>query len=493
MQSSFKFIDLLLVSPMLVLFIFSLVPIGIKTFLKGNQENKIDFSVGVSLIGLSVSLGLMVFFHGQVFSQGTFYAFSQALVFDKFTFFSTALSFGLALLSMPFLLNHPSVRKSQISEYLFLYMNSLLGMSILIASNDLIVTFIGLELMSLSLYMLITMNREPHDSKESAVKYFVLGSVASAILLYGISLIYGSAVLLSNGQIITHYSALVEVASELITTDRVFIVGYALVLVGFGFKISMFPFHSWVPDVYQGTATPLTLFMATSVKIASIVALARILMLGVLDDSFPLSATLQWMAVFTMLIGNMGALSQTSMKRIFAYSSVAHSGYILVGLIALANGEELFGTGTEALLLYLLGYGLFSVGTFGFLSFLEKSESHDVQIDNLKGFFHRSPVVAIGLSFCLLGLAGIPPTLGFFSKFYVFSTAINEGFYWLVIWALINSVIGVYYYLKPIVYMFFYAQDEDVHFADYSFQKTIFLVVSFLSLIGGLILPSILG
>jgi NADH-quinone oxidoreductase subunit N len=249
MQTTFKFIDFLLVLPMLTLFLFSLIPVGVKVFLRGNNESKSDTAVGIAVFGVFVSLVLMILFHGRVFYQGTFYAFSQALVFDKFTFFSTILTFGLSLLSLPFLLNHPSIRKSQISEFVFLYLNSLLGMAILIASNDLIITFIGLELMSLSLYMLVLMSREPHHSKEAAIKYFVLGSVASAILLYGISLIYGSVVLLSNGQIITQYSSLVDVASELISTDRVFIVGYALVIIGFAFKISMFPFHSWLPDV----------------------------------------------------------------------------------------------------------------------------------------------------------------------------------------------------------------------------------------------------
>lgn len=493
MQTTLKLIDFLLVAPMLSLFLASLMPIGLKVFKRKNQESRADFAIGMALLGVSASLVILILFHGKVFFEGTFYAFSQALVFDRFTFFSTALCLVLALLSLPFLLNHPTIRKSQISEYIFLYLNAILGMSILIASNDLIVTFIGLELMSLSLYMMITMNRESHDSKEAAVKYFVLGSVASAILLFGISLVYGSAVMLSNGQIITHYSALTEVASELISSDRIFLVGYALLLVGFGFKIAMFPLHSWVPDVYQGTSTPLTLFMATAVKVASIVALARILMLGVLGDSFALSSTLQWLAVLTMLVGNLGALAQTSMKRIFAYSSVAHSGYILVGLISLAVDGTFFGTNTEALLLYLLGYGLFSVGTFGFLSFLEKEAEDDIQIDSLKGFFYRSPWIAVGLSFSLLGLAGIPPTLGFFTKFYVFSSAMNEGFYWLVLWALINSVIGVFYYLKPIVYMFFYSKDEDIYFSEYTFQKTVFLVVAFISLMGGLIIPTFLS
>ncbi len=489
MQSTFKFIDFLLVLPMITLFVFSLVPIAIKVFIRGNEEAKADVNIGVAVFGVFISLVLMILFHGRIFAGGTFFAFSQALVFDSFTFLSSILTYLLAILALPFLLNHPSVRRSQLSEFIFLYLNSLLGMIVMLSSNDLIVTFIGLEMMSLSLYMLITMSREPHHSKEAAVKYFVLGSVASAILLFGISFIYGSAVIVSNGQIITNYSALVEVASELIATDRLFLVGYALVLIGFGFKISMFPFHSWVPDVYQGASTPLTLYMATAVKVASILALTRFLMLDVLGDSFPLSATLQWVAVLTMLVGNMGALAQTSLKRIFAYSSVAHSGYILVSLVALGSEGGPFNENIKALMIYLLGYGLFSVGTFGFLSFLEKSPEDDIQLDSLKGFFHKSPWIALGLSFCLLGLAGIPPTLGFFTKFYIFSSAMNEGLYWLVTWALINSVIGVYYYLKPIALMFFYSSDEDIYIADNQFQKLIFLGVGFISLLGGIFLP----
>lgn len=492
MQPSVKFIDFLLVLPMITLFVFSLLPIALKVFVRSNEETKADVNVGISVFGVFISLILMILFHGRVFADGVFFAFSQSLVFDKFTFLSSVLCLVLSILALPFLLNHPSIRKSQLSEYVFLYLNSLLGMMIMLASNDLIMTFIGLELMSLCLYMMITMNHETHHSKESAIKYFVLGSMASAILLFGISFIYGSAVIISNGQIITNYSTLVEVASQLISTDRIFLIGYALVLIGFGFKISMFPFHTWVPDVYQGAATPLTLYMATAVKIASILALARFLMLDVLNDSFALSSTLQWIAVLTMLIGNMGALAQTSMKRIFAYSSVAHSGYILVGLIALALEGGPFTANIESLILYLLGYGLFSVGTFGFLSFLEKAFDDDIQLESLKGLFYRSPWTALGLTFCLLGLAGIPPTLGFFTKFYIFSTAMGEGLYWLVTWALINSVIGVYYYLKPIVLMFFYQSEQEIHIADNQFQKMIFLVVGFLSLVGGILLPVIL-
>lgn len=489
MPSSFKFIDFLLALPMITLFVFSLIPIGIKVFIRKNEEAKADANIGIAVFGVFVALVFMILFHGRVFAEGVFFAFSQALVFDQLTFLSSILCFVLSILSLPFLMNHPTIRKSQLSEFLFLYLNTLLGMIIMLSSNDLIITFIGLELMSLCLYMMITLNREPHHSKESAVKYFVLGSAASAILLFGISFIYGSAVTISSGQVITNYSTLVEVASQLIATDRIFLVGYALVLIGFGFKISMFPFHAWVPDVYQGASTPLTLYMATAVKVASILALARFLMLDVLKDSFALSSILQWIAVLTMLIGNMGALAQTSMKRIFAYSSVAHSGYILVGLVALGLEGGPFTENMQSLLLYLLGYGLFSVGTFGFLSFLEKSAEDDIQLDSLKGFFYKSPWIALGLTFCLLGLAGIPPTLGFFTKFYLFSSAMNEGLYWLVIWALINSVIGVYYYLKPIVLMFFYNSEDQIFLADNTFQKSIFLVVGFISLLGGIFLP----
>lgn len=490
MQSTFRFIDFLLVLPLISIFVFSLIPISVKVFLRRNSETKVDTAIGISFFGIFISLILMILFHGRVFADGTFFAFSQALVFDKFTFVSSVLLLIMSLISMPFFLNHPSIRKSQISEYIFLYLSSLLGMLVLVSSNDLIVTFIGLELMSLCLYMLITMSRETTLSKEASVKYFVLGSLASAILLFGISFIYGSAVLLSNGQIITHYSALYEIASELIKTDRIFLIGYALVLVGFGFKISMFPFQSWLPDVYQGSATPLTLYMATAAKIASLLGLARFLMLGVFDDSFALTQTVQWLAVLTMFIGNVGALSQTSFKRVLAYSGISHSGYILVSLIALALEDAAFGTNMEAMFLYIFAYGLFSVGTFGFLSLIEKNPEDDIQVDQLKGLFYTSPWMALGLTMCLLGLAGIPPTLGFFSKFYVFSAAMEQGLYWLVLWGLINSVIGVYYYLRPVVVMFFYkSEDRPLEILDSQFQRSIFLTVCFLSLVGGLLIP----
>ena len=446
-------------------------------------------SVGIGSMGLLVSFVLLMIFHGKLFYGFTTYAFSKSLVFDSFTYVSMATIFILSIFSLPFFVNHPSIRKAQFSEYLFLYLSAVLGMLILVSSNDLIITFIGLEMMSLCLYMMIPMNQEAYLSKEAAIKYFVLGSVASAILLYGISLLYGSSIILSSGQIITNYSTISEISAELIGKDRLFLMGYVLVLIGFGFKVAMFPFHMWVPDVYQGSSTPLTLFMATAVKAASFFALTRFVMIEALEHSFPLASVLQWLAVLTMFFGNFGALVQSSFKRILAYSSVAHSGYILVGVLTVAFGELAFGPQSRALVIYILSYGLFTVGTFGFISFLETDEGKDIQVEDIKGLFYKSPGMALGLSVCLLSLAGIPPTLGFFSKFLIFSEALSKEFYWLVIWALINSVVGVYYYLRPIVLMFFYQEQTSIQLRCNALQKAVFLVAAVLSLLGGLFLP----
>lgn len=491
-MNSLRLIDFFFISPLILLFLFSLIPIYLKTFHFKNKEFSLMSSVGISAMGLLASFALLMIFHGNLFQGFTKYAFSKTLIFDSFTYVSMVVIFILSLLSLPFFVNHPSIRQSQFSEYLFLYLSAVLGMLVLVASHDLIMTFIGLEMMSLCLYMMITMNRETHFSKEAAIKYFVLGSLASAILLYGISLIYGSSVILSSGQIITNYSSLSEISGDLISRDRLFLMGYTLILVGFGFKVAMFPFHMWVPDVYQGSSTPLTLFMATAVKAASFLAFTRFIMIEALEQSFILTSILQWLAVLTMFFGNFGALVQSSFKRVLAYSSVAHSGYILVGLLAVAFGEPAFGSQLRAGVIYILAYGLFTVGTFGFLSFLETDEGKDVQVEDIKGLFYSSPGMALGLSICLLGLAGIPPTLGFFSKFLIFSEALSQEFYWLVLWALINSVVGVYYYLRPIVLMFFYKEKTSVCLRYNVFQKMVFLITALLSLLGSFFLPMFL-
>jgi NADH-quinone oxidoreductase subunit N len=229
--------------------------------------------------------------------------------------------------------------------------------------------------------------------------------------------------------------------------------------VGLLFKVAVFPFHSWVPDVYQGASTPVTAFMATGVKLVSFVAFLRFVGTDALtaDRGETLIQLLEWLAVLTMLVGNLAAIVQNNIKRVLAYSGVAHSGYAMVGVIAAGMGSQGL-LGASGVVYYLIAYSVMTLGAFGVVSLLEKREDSLIQVDDLQGLGRRCPWLAALLSLFLLSLAGIPPTVGFFGKFFIFSAAIQQELYWLAIWGVLNSVISVYYYLRPIVVM--YMRDE---------------------------------
>ena len=288
-------------------------------------------------------------------------------------------------------------------------------MALMVMSNNLIITFISMELMSLSLYLLIALSKEKLLSKEAAFKYFVLGSLGSAIFLYGIAFIYGGA-----GS--TSLQEIGELSSRLYDSNSLFRFGVVLTIVGFAFKISLVPFHSWVPDVYQGSATPVTSIMATAVKVASFIAFLRFFLYA---DFYNVSTDkfvwfMQWLAALTMVVGNVAALMQENFKRLLAYSSVAHSGYAFMAIIVSSFGTD-SDAGITSLLFYLISYSMMTVGTLALVVLLEKKENTSLLISDLKGLGEKSPEMALCLSILLFSLAGLPPSLGFFGKFYVFS------------------------------------------------------------------------
>ncbi len=442
--------DILLISPMIALFLFSLIPLTIKV-LRGNVEQSPTATIIEAIIGLTLTAGLLIVFGG---SGKT--AFNGQLVFDGLTQWMGLIAVGAAGFSMILMYENPATRGKQFSELIFLAMNSILGMLILVSAVDLITIFIGLELMSLSLYLMIAMSHEQKISKEAAIKYFVLGSFASAIFLYGVSFVFGSA-----GSI--NILDLMENAAVLIKTSKVFLFGISFIILGFCFKVSIAPFHAWTPDVYQGAPTPVTSFMATAVKTVSFAAFLRVLAMKPLIGSDNLFLVLQWFAVLTMTIGNVAALVQTNFKRTIAYSSISHSGYILVGVIT-AGISQNSAFAASSVVFYLLGYSLMTFGAFAVISLIEKNENSIVQTDDLAGFAKNQPLLAFCLSIFLLSLAGIPPVLGFFGKFYLFSAAVSEGLLWLALWGVLNSAIGVYYYLRPIVVM--YMREGDANISD---------------------------
>ncbi len=432
--------DIVIVSPLIALFALSLFPVMIKVF-RGNREPNPYVTLFLGFMGLSLATGLTAALSG---AKQT--AFSGAIVFDGVTAWMSYLVYLITAVSLMLSFDHVATKGRQFAEYVFLMLNSVLGMIVLIMSNDLIVTFIGIETMSLCLYVLCAMGKEDVLSKEAAFKYFVLGSFASAIFLYGVALIYGTV-----GS--TVFPEILEAVGTLISTNKLFLIGLGLVTLGFAFKVSIFPLHAWTPDVYHGAPTPVTAFMATAVKASTFIAFLRLFNSDGYGDAARFQGVLEWLAVLTMLIGNVAAVMQDNFKRMLAYSSVAHSGYLMVGLIAAGFGSN-FNAGATSVVFYLFSYSLMTLGTFALVAMFERAENTAMSMDDLKGLAGRYPLLSLSLAILLLSLAGIPPTLGFFGKFYLFSAAIEQDMYWLVFWGVINSVISVYYYLRPIVMMY---------------------------------------
>ena len=442
MQIQFGLIDLLLVGPAIALFIFSCLPLLIKV-LRGNKEQNSFATLLYAYAGLIAAAVLTFSTTGAARA-----AFDGALVFDGISHFASLIILFATGVALTFSRDSASTNQQQFTENVFLTMNSAVGMLTMVWANDLIVTFVGLELFSLCLYVLIAMSLEEKASKEAAFKYFILGSFASALMLYGISFIYGTV-----GS--TYLPDLLANTQNLLATNRLFVLGFILLIVGLCFKAAIFPFHSWAPDVYQGSPTPLTAFMATGVKAATLAFFLRIVasQAFTVERFWPFVDVLQWLTVATILVGNVGAFRQKSLKRMLAYSSIAHSGYVMIGLIAAGIGGASM-LGATGVLFYIMSYTVMTIGAFGVLHTLESRPDVDLTFDDLRGLAKTRPWLSFSMTLLMLSLTGIPPTLGFFGKLFLFSAAIKQGLNWLAIWGVIGSIISVYYYLRPVVAMY---------------------------------------
>jgi NADH-quinone oxidoreductase subunit N len=308
-------------------------------------------------------------------------------------------------------------------------------------ANDLIVVFLGLETMSLALYVLAGFFRTEIQAGEASMKYFLLGAFASGFFLYGIALIYGA----TGSTNLDKIGAAVRAGAA---KEPLLLIGFALLLVGFGFKISAVPFHMWTADVYEGAPTSVTAFIATGSKAAAFTALLRVL----LASLRPLQGEWVWLfwvlAVLSMTLGNVVALAQQNLKRMLAYSSIAHVGYMLVGIVA--GG----GLGGGSVLFYLLVYTFTTAGAFGVILLLERGGAEAVGVADTAGLAARSPLAALALTLFLLSLVGIPPTAGFVGKFYLFGAAVRGGYIWLAVIGVLNSAAAAYYYLRIVVNMY---------------------------------------
>ena len=367
-------------------------------------------------------------------------AFRDMIVLDQQAlFFQIVIAYAAALVVM---LSMDYLRRAgrESGEYYALVLFSTSGMLLLASAGDLIVVFLGIELMSLSLYVLCGLFTRDLESTEASMKYFLLGAFASAFLLYGIALVYGT-----TGT--TNFDRLAAAVAAR-PHDPLFLIGLGLILVGFGFKISAVPFHMWAPDVYQGAPTSVTALIATGSKAAMLAVTIR-LVVSAFRSVQPDWGILVWvLAALTMTVGNVVAIAQSNLKRMLAYSSIAHVGYMLVGLVS--GGIP----GAAAVLFYVFAYVFTTVGTFGVIALCERDGREAVEVGAYAGLGRRSPLLALVLSLFLLSLVGIPPLAGFVGKFYVFGSAVRAGYIWLAVIAVLNSAIAAYYYLRVIVYMY---------------------------------------
>jgi len=403
------------------------------------RESKVHLAT-VALIGVVAALLTSLAAWG-----GRGRGFHDMVILDNYAlFFHVVICYAAALIV---LLSIDYLRRNGVEsgEYYALVLFSTSGMLLLTSAADLIVVFLAIELMSLSLYVLSGLFKRRRQAGEASMKYFLLGVFASAFLLYGIALLYGATGTTSIERI--------AAAAAAAPYDPLVIAGLGLVLVGFGFKISAAPFHMWAPDVYEGAPTSVTALIATGSKAAVFAALIRLIVSGVRAVHADWTAVLWALAALTMTVGNVVAIAQSNLKRMLAYSSIAHVGYMLVGLVA--GGAA----GTGAVLFYLLAYTFTTAGTFGVITLCARAGEEAVDVRDYAGLGRRHPVLAFTLSLFLLSLIGIPPLAGFVGKFYLFGAAVRAGFVVLAVLGVLNSAIAAYYYLRVIVTM--YMQEPD--------------------------------
>ncbi|MDP8255717.1 MAG: NADH-quinone oxidoreductase subunit N [Candidatus Alcyoniella australis] len=426
---------------LLVLVTMTVVLLSIIALAHKPRREQAELAAMLTSAGLAATLVLLVL----VWDRAGIEAFGRCVALDHYGLLLSFLLVGATLLVSLISPRYLELERIESGEYYFLLLSALFGAICMVATNDLLIIFLGLEIMSISIYVLAGLLQRQRRSGEAALKYFLLGAFATAFLLYGMALLYGQ-----GGS--TH---LREIARSMPRETIVGTAGIGLLIVGLGFKIAAVPFHMWTPDVYDGAPTPVTGLMAAVVKIAAFAALLRVI--GELLGPFPAPVhnvwvyTLTALAVITMTYGNVVALVQRNIKRMLAYSSIAHAGYMLVGLAALFTNPN---DGAGSLLYYLTAYTLMNIGAFAVVIVVSGRNEQSFDIEGYAGLAARRPGVALAMAVCLFSLAGIPPLAGFFGKYYLFIAAMRSGLVGLVIVAVLNSALSVYFYIR-IVYLMY--------------------------------------
>jgi NADH-quinone oxidoreductase subunit N len=435
-------------------------------FKKNSSRLIFNISLLVLLITAIITLN-------ETYSINRITLFNNSVVIDHMASLMKIITLICAFLVLTISSNYLKIFKILKIEYPILILSSVLGMMVMISSNDLLVFYMGLELQSLALYVLATFNRDQLKSTEAGLKYFVLSALSSGLLLYGCSLIYGFSGS-TNFEII---------ANQLTSDEYVLTFGIVFILVGLAFKISAVPFHMWAPDVYEGSPTSVTLFFTMVPKIAALTVFIRFLYVPFLNLIDQWQMIIVFLSIASMLFGAIAAIGQTNIKRLIAYSSIGHVGYILAGL---ATGSN---EGIQSSIIYITIYVIMNLALFSCLLMLKRNDQYYEDIDDLSGLSKNHPLLSLSLLVILFSLAGIPPLAGFFAKFYIFKTVIEQSMYFLAIVGLLSTVVAAFYYLR-IIKIIYFDKEKDKYDEDHSLWLKFSLTFSTILILLYFIFPS---
>jgi NADH-quinone oxidoreductase subunit N len=440
-------VNLVAILPETVLSIFAMALLLLNVFIPSPSEQK-GYLGYLSFVGIAVTFFFIIV--GWNVPPELRSGFSGAVMQDRFALFFKGIFLVAAALSVLITDQYMHREECNHGELYPLILLATAGMMLMASGTDLMTIFLGLELLSVSLYVLAGFNRANKKSNEAGLKYLLLGAFATSFLLYGMALTYGA-----TGS--TKVAGIAEYIARhgQVTNNPMLLYGMALMAVGFSFKIAAAPFHMWTPDVYEGAPTPMTAFMSVGPKAAGFAAFVRVFTIA-LPALKPDWTPLLWgLAALTMTVGNVIGLYQNNIKRMLAYSSIAHAGYVLVGFTA-GNPE-----GIAGILFYMLTYAFMNIGAFAIVILIGKKGEKNVEVKDYAGLAYKHPLLAASMAIFLLSLAGLPPTAGFVGKFYLFSSAIKGGYLWLAIIGVLNSVVSVYYYLRVTIFMYMKRPEEE--------------------------------
>ena len=430
-------VDFYVLLPLIILVVWACVLLLADLFIPKKRK---WLTALLAAFGLALTLGFTL---SQLGRENT--GFNDMVVLDGFSIFVNALLLLTGLLGVALAYGYVKRMGIERGEYYTLMLFSISGMMLMAQAADLITFFLALELLSLPLYVLSAFARPKAESEESGLKYFLLGAFSSGFVLYGIALVYGA-----TGS--TALSGIVAAASAG-NPSLLLTIGAALILVGLGFKVAAVPFHMWTPDVYQGAPTAVTAFMAAGAKIAGFAALLRVFSTAFPSISTDLAPVIWAISALTMIVGNLIAIAQTDIKRMLAYSSIAHAGYILMAFVPYGN-PDVAPVSIAAGLFYLVAYAVTNFGTWGVVIALEQKEGKGLAISDYAGLGKKYPALAAAMTIFMLSLIGFPPTLGLVGKFYLFRAVLSGGYVGLAIIGVLTSLISAYYYLRVVVTMY---------------------------------------